>query len=134
MTEQENLEIQKKQGEPFYDIGHEMILPESNPVTSSAKMFTATDEQIAQWKKEHGKIFRFKSPDYDKSVYCRKPTRKEMSYISNIKDPLKFNENLLKACWLDGDDEILSNEDIFLGLSGEIPVLLEFAKIEVEKL
>lgn len=96
-------------------------------------MYTASKEQITDWKKEHGKIFRFKSPEHDKAVYCRKPKRKEMSYISAIKDPLKFNEALLKACWLNGDDDILTNDDIFLGLSGEVSQLLEFAKIEVEK-
>ena len=97
-------------------------------------MFTATPDQIKNWKKEHGDVFRFKSPKHDKAVYCRKPKRKEMSYVSGIKDPLKFNEALLKACWLEGDDEILTNEDIFLGMSGEVATLLEFAKIEVEKL
>ncbi|MDB4157972.1 hypothetical protein N9609_00625 [bacterium] len=97
-------------------------------------MYKATKEQIEAWKKEHGDVFRFKSEKYDKAVYCRKPKRKEMSFVSSIKDPLKFNEALLKACWLDGDAEVLTNEDIFLGMSGEVALLLEFAKIEVEKL
>lgn len=97
-------------------------------------MYTATEEQIKDWKQKYGDIFRFKAVKHDKSVYVRKPNKKEMSYVSSIKDPLKFNEALLKACWIEGDDEILKNDDIFLGISSEIPMLLEFAKIEVEKL
>jgi len=97
-------------------------------------MFTATEDQIKNWKKEHGDVFKFKSEKHGKAVYCRKPKRKEMSFVSTIKDPLKFNEALLKACWLDGDAEVLTNEDIFLGMSAEVSLLLEFAKIDVEKL
>lgn len=97
-------------------------------------MYKATKTQIENWKKEHGEIFRFKSEKHKKAVYCRKPKRNEMSFVSTIKDPLKFNEALLKACWLDGDNEILTNDDIFLGISAEVSTLLEFAKIDVEKL
>lgn len=99
-------------------------------------MYTATKEQIKEWQAKYGvgNIRRFKSAEHDKSAYCRKPDRKQMSYLSQIKDAMQFNEALLKACWLDGDMEFQTNEDIFLGMSAEISKLLEFAEIEVEKL
>lgn len=101
---------------------------------ASPKMFVATPEQIEAWKAEHGAVFRFKSAEYDKSAYFRKPTRKDMSFISGVTDPTEFNAMLLKLCFLAGDIEIQTNDDIFLGLGEDIIALVQFAKTEVEKL
>tara|TARA_R110002049_G_C8732577_1_gene526068 strand:- start:140 stop:433 length:294 start_codon:yes stop_codon:yes gene_type:complete len=97
-------------------------------------MYTATKEQIEAWKKEHGDVFRFKSEAHDKAAYYRKPKRKEMSYLSQIKDGMQFNAQLLKSCYLGGDKEIETNDDIFMGLGENIIQLLQFAKVELEKL
>jgi hypothetical protein len=97
-------------------------------------MFVATEEQIKQWKAEHGDVIRLKSAKYNKSAYFRKPNRKEMSFINMNKDGLKFNEALLKACYLAGDKDIQENDDIFMGLGESILGLLAFDTVEVEKL
>ncbi|NRR90659.1 hypothetical protein HSX10_03675 [Winogradskyella undariae] len=97
-------------------------------------MFIATPDQIAAWKQEHGDVFRFKSEAHKKAAYYRKPKRKEMSYLTKIKDGTQFNAQLLKSCYLAGDKEIETNDDIFLGLGDNIIELLKFAKVEVEKL
>jgi len=97
-------------------------------------MYEATDEQIAAWKAAHGDIFRLSSEKYGKSAYFRKPTRKEMGYINMNKDGLKFNEALLKACYLAGDKDIQENDDIFMGLGESILGLLTFDNVKLEKL
>jgi len=97
-------------------------------------MYTAETNQIEAWKAEHGDVFRFSSKKYDKAAYFRKPTRKEMSYISQIKDGVKFNEALLKTCYLGGDKDIQSNDDIFMGLGETLLGLLTFDTVDLEKL
>lgn len=97
-------------------------------------MFTATPEQIEQWKSQHAGVFQLTAKEADKRAYVRNPNRKELSYISQIKDPIKFNEALLDACWLDGDTEIKTDDTIFMGLSEKIALLLDFQEVELEKL
>ncbi|MGJ5643205.1 hypothetical protein [Formosa sp. S-31] len=99
-------------------------------------MFTATTDQITEWKDKFGDVIRIKSKKYDKSAYYRKPTRTEMEYLSsgNQTSGLKFNAALLKACYLDGDKEIETKDDIFMGIGEEIMALLTFDEVEVEKL
>jgi len=99
-------------------------------------MFEATKEQIAAWKSEHGEVIRLKSKKYDKSAYYRKPNRKEMEFLSagNKSSGLKFNAQLLKTCYLAGDKEIETNDDIFMGIGEQIMSLLTFDVVEVEKL
>lgn len=92
--------------------------------------------QIADWKKDHNvtEIIRLFTPDGSKSCYLRKPKRSEMSYIGTIKDPMKFNAALLEACWLDGDQEIQTSDELFMGISDKLVELLNFAEFEMEKL
>ncbi|EGV44349.1 hypothetical protein BZARG_786 [Bizionia argentinensis JUB59] len=98
-------------------------------------MFKATTEQIEDWKAAHGEIIRLKSAKYDKSAYFRKPNRKEMEFLSSNKSSgIKFNAALLKTCYLDGDKEIETNDDIFMGIGEQIMSLLTFDVVEVEKL
>jgi len=99
-------------------------------------MYTATQEQIDAWKAEYGDVIRLKSKKYDKSAYFRKPNRKEMEFLSagNQKSGLKFNAALLKTCFLAGDQEIQTNDDIFMGIGEQIMSLLSFDVVEVEKL
>ncbi len=100
-------------------------------------MYTATEDQIKAWKEEFGDIIRLKSKKYDKSAYYRKPTRQEMEFLSagaGASSGIKFNAALLKNCYLAGDKEIETKDDIFLGIGDDIMSLLEFDEVEVEKL
>lgn len=97
-------------------------------------MYIASPEQIEDWKKKHAGVFKLTAKDADKQAYVRNPNRKDLSYISQIKDPIKFNEALLEACWLEGDQEIKTDDTIFMGLSEKISLLLDFQEVELEKL
>ena len=70
-----------------------------------------TKDQIAELKKKHGEIFEI-SVD-DKSCIVRKPNRKDLSYVSVVKDPIKMSETLLKQLWIEGDKEIQEQDDLF---------------------
>jgi hypothetical protein len=93
----------------------------------------ATKEQIAEWKAKHGDVFCVKVDD--KACYLKKPSRKSLSYAMSIKDnPLKSNEILLNECWLDGDQEIKTNDDLFLAVSPKLVELLTVKEAELVKL
>lgn len=91
-----------------------------------------TPEMIEQWKKEHGAVYKISVED--KAVYLRSPTRRDLSYASTVKDPIKYNETILKACWLAGDEEVKKEERLFLGIAGKLDGIMEVAQADLEKL
>lgn len=93
-----------------------------------------TKEQIAEWKKQHGEIFKLEVDD--KVAILKTPDRKTLSYATSIaqKDPLKFNEILLKNCWVAGDEEIKTNDALFLSASSKLADLIEIKEATLEKL
>lgn len=97
-------------------------------------MFTATKEQVEDWKKQYGTIHRFKVED--KSCYLRTPDRKTLSYAATAgkADPMKANEAILKNCWLAGDEEIMKDDAYFLAVSGKLDQIVEIKEAELEKL
>lgn len=99
-------------------------------------MKTATPEQIEAWKKEHNDVYQITVEEDDKVCYLRKPTRKELSFASTVgtQDPMKFNEMIIKNCWLGGDEEIQTNDSLFLAVSTQLDRVLEFKKAELVKL
>lgn len=84
-----------------------------------------TKEQVAEWKKKHGDIFELSVED--KSCILRRPNRKDLSYVSVVKDPIKMSETLLKQLWLAGDTEIQEEDDLFLAI---IPKMEEVIKVK----
>lgn len=93
-----------------------------------------TKEQIQEWKKQHKDIFVISVAD--KKVYLRTPDRKTLSYASTLatKDPLRFNEVILENCWLGGDEEIKTNDELFLAVSSKLPDLIQIKEATLEKL
>lgn len=84
-----------------------------------------TKEQVAEWKRKHGDIFELSVED--KSCILRRPNRKDLSYVSVVKDPIKMSETLLKQLWLAGDTEIQEEDDLFLAI---IPKMEEVIKVK----
>lgn len=97
-------------------------------------MYKASKEQIENWKKQYDAVFKISAPEKGFCAYCRNPSRQQMSFISAIKDPVKFNEALLKACWIDGDMEIQTSDSIFMGLGPQIAQLMHAEEVKLEKL
>ncbi len=98
-------------------------------------MEKVTTQQIADWKKKYGDIFKISFQD-NKEGFVRKPTRKELSYaMTKVQsNPLGFAEAILQNCWLGGDEEIRTNDDYFLGASSQLDALMEVKTAELKKL
>lgn len=94
----------------------------------------ATAEQIAEWKEKYRDIYEITVDG--RVCYLRKPNRRELSYASMAgkSDPMKFNEVILAQCWLGGDEEIKTEDDLFLGVSAQVAQIVEVKEAELKKL
>lgn len=102
-----------------------------------------TQEKIDEYKKKYGKIFIFTSGEM--SCICRRAGRNDLS-LANVSavstsdsgartfDVQKFNESILTSTWVDGDQEILTDDKFFLGISEQLDTLIEKAKFEVAEI
>ncbi len=93
-----------------------------------------TKEQIEALKKKHGEIYEVEVDD--KVCYLKKPSRKVLSLaaVQGQRDPLKYNEVILANCWVDGDEEIKTDDACFLGVSGVLADLIEVKEASLKKL
>ena len=93
-----------------------------------------TKEQIKQWKAEYKEVFVLRVDD--KVAYLRTPDRATLSYASTLatKDPMKFNEAILTNCWLGGDEEIKTDDALFLSASSKLGELIQIKEATLEKL
>jgi hypothetical protein len=103
------------------------------------KKVEATAEQIAAWKKKHGDVFAivvFGENDENHTCYVRKPTRNEMGLAAKLStsNPMKYPEVILNACFLGGDEEIKTDDELFLSAAGQIDKLVKVREAEVKKL
>ncbi len=97
-------------------------------------MAKVDQKQIDAWKKQHGDIFKITVDD--KVCYLKKPTRKALSYaaMAGQTDPLRYNEIILNDCWLGGDEEIKTDDGLFLSVSGKLSQLIQVKESELVKL
>ena len=93
-----------------------------------------TKEQIKQWKAKYKEVFVLRVDD--KVAYLRTPDRATLSYASTLatKDPMKFNEAILTNCWLRGDEEIKTDDALFLSASSKLGELIQIKEATLEKL
>lgn len=91
-----------------------------------------TKEQVAEWKKKHGEIFEITVED--KSCILRRPNRKDLSFVSVVKDPIKKFESLVRQTWLDGDEEMLTDDEYFIPMLPKLGNLTIYADAAIKKL
>ena len=91
-----------------------------------------TDKQIAAWKKKHGDIYEISVEG--KSCVLRKPNRKDLSYVSVVKDPIQMSETLMRQLWVDGDREILEDDLLFHAAIPKMEEVTRIKEAEVKKL
>ena len=103
-------------------------------------MKNLTQKEIADLKEIHGEIWQADAETHDgtiKSCILRKPTRKEINYAmitSQKSGMLKFNEVILAKCWLLGDEEIKTEDYLFMGISGTLDEIISSAEATIKKL
>lgn len=97
-------------------------------------MKDVSQKQIEAWKAEHESVFKVAVEG--KTAYLRSPNRKEMSYASKVgkTDPMKFNEYLMKTCWLAGDEEIQTKDSLFMSVAGKLVEIIDIKESTLEKL
>lgn len=91
-----------------------------------------TKEQIETLKAKHGDIFLIETQD--KSCIIRKPNRRDLSYVSVEKDPIKMQTALLNQLWVEGDEEIKTNDDYFFAVCNTLDEVLKVKEAEIKKL
>lgn len=93
-----------------------------------------TPEQVAEWKAKYGDVFKISVED--KVCFLKTPTRKALGYASQVgtTDPMKFNEIILNECWIDGDQDIKTNDMLFLSVSAKLAEIIQVKEAQLEKL
>ena len=89
-------------------------------------------EDINKWKATHGDLFEIGVEG--KSCVLHKPTRQDLSYASVIKDPIKMSEVMLKQLWVAGDEEIKTNDELFMAVVAKMDEVLKVKEAEIKKL
>jgi len=94
----------------------------------------ATPEQIAEWKSKYKDVFAITIENH--IAYLKSPDRKTMSYASvgGTKDPIKFNEILLKGCWLGGSSDIQTDDELFFAAGSKLAEIIQVKEAELVKL
>ena len=89
-------------------------------------------EQIQEWKKKHGDLFEITVDG--KSCILHRPTRRDLSYASVIKDPIKMSEMMLGQLWVAGDEELKTNDELFMAVVSKMDEVLKVKEAEIKKL
>ncbi len=95
---------------------------------------SVTQELIDGWKKKHGDIYKIEVEG--RVGYVKTPDRKILSYAGSIgtKDPIKFNEIILNSCWLGGDEDIKTDDKLFLGAGQVLAEIIKVSEASITKL
>lgn len=93
-----------------------------------------TKEEIQALKKKYGDIYALEVDG--RIAYLRKPDRKIVGMASALgeNDEIKIAEALLDACWLGGDEEIRTNDDLFLSVKVKLNQLIEIKEATLKKI
>lgn len=90
--------------------------------------------KIEGWKKKYGRVFRLEVDGH--VAYVRTPDRRilALASIEGGKDPVKYNEVILRNCWIEGDEEIKTNDGLFFGASAKLQELIDIKEAELKEL
>lgn len=92
-----------------------------------------SDAEVEALKAKYKDVFELKIEN--SYAYLRKLNRKEMGLATTIgvTDPMGFNESIIADCWLAGDENIKTDDDLFLAACGVLPALIESKVAELKK-
>ena len=103
--------------------------------------FTATADQIAEWKKKFGGVFAVEVVD-DRNdnkklrCYLKKPDRKILHAAAAFgrQNPMKFNETIFTNCWLAGDEEIKNDDYLRMSAEAQVGDMVQIADATIKEL
>ncbi len=95
------------------------------------------DLQLQKFKQKYGQIYTLEIQGDEKTykAYFRKPERQEYFAFFNesMDDPLKGFETLFNTCWLDGDQEILDDDELYISAIQQMSSLVNIYKTYIKK-
>lgn len=99
-------------------------------------MYEMTDERLKALKAQYGTVYLITVDD--KAAVFKKPSRNDLSYAtaasSQGKDAVKLAETILRNTFVEGDRDIIDNDEYFFGA---MPIAMEMFEIkqgEIKKL
>ena len=98
------------------------------------KVEKTIEQKISEWKAKHGDVFQVELDG--RVAYLKRPDRKVLgaAAVTGKSDPMKYNEVILNNCWLEGDEEIRTNDAMFLGVSAQLAEIIEIKEATLKKL
>jgi hypothetical protein len=94
-----------------------------------------TPEDIQGWKEKYKNVHKLTIGD--KTAYLKNPDRKTLSLaMSRIakSDIMGGSEAILENCWLGGNPEIKTDDELFMAAVGKVGDLIQVKEAELEKL
>lgn len=103
-------------------------------IAANLKLVEQQEAKIAAWKKQHGEIYLLEVDGHQ--CYLRQPDRKIISMARSLSqgDYLAAQEYILDACWLEGDEEIRTNDTLFLNIATKLEGLIEAKESTLKKI
>lgn len=92
--------------------------------------------KIEGWKKQYKGVTLITTPEGDKKAFLRAPDRKIVSMVKSLggTDEVAVCELILDACWLEGDEELRTDDTYFLAIMPQVNDLLELKEVTLKKL
>lgn len=89
------------------------------------------EEKIILYKQKYGRVYKYMSSD-GKSCILRCPSIKDIDACRTISggSGLMFDQALLQNCWLEGDEELRTDDKYVLGIFDWLGMLIQ--KVEGE--
>lgn len=95
-----------------------------------------TQERIEELKKKHKGVFLVECDG--KQALLRQPTRNDLSYAMAAsgggKDFVKMNEAYLNQLWIEGDEDLRSDDAYFFAVSEQLGDLIQKKEATLKKL
>ncbi len=97
-------------------------------------MKEVTPEQIEAWKRQYKHVYEIEVDGH--KAWLRKPSRQELSASLGIAqtDPLGFAEQILNACWLQGDEALREDDELFLAAQPLLSQMIEIKAGQLKKI
>ena len=94
-----------------------------------------TADIISSWKSQYGKVVRYKADD-GKTAYFKSPDIATMDAAAALAktNPVKSNVLVAKACFIGGDEEVVTEDKYIFGLGNHLQALIQRVEGELSEL
>lgn len=90
------------------------------------------EKHIQELKAKYGTIYEITVEG--KSCIVRKPNRRDLSYVAVVTNPVQMTETLLNQLWVEGDEDIRQDDELFLAAAKTLGDLIKVKEAQLKKL